>query len=326
MPASEIFRGVIVEFAMRDDFSGNGSLGIVIAEHGDFDFAGADGLFHENFHGEFGGQSNRWRQFFVRMHLGHAHGRAERGGFHEQGIRKLLFNCGLNGGGVGFPLVTMHGNPGDHGNFRTLQQALGHVFVHADRGAQDAGTDERQSREVQQSLDRCRLRQTCRELPGRRHPVVGRPRCHRGARGLHPVGSAFIITRWPWRKTSGSIFCAPAPVSQWPSLEMPMGTGSYLSGSRPRITEAAEASETSCSPERPPKRMPTRRRFLSGVTSIIFSEKFARLKRRGACGFQKRDSVCSRRAFGHDAPTGFFCRGRRGLALRLITPCGCVRR
>src|SRR5215472_16880567 len=50
---------------------------------------------------------------------------------------------------------------------------------------------------------------------------------------------------------------------------MPIGTASYLSGSRPRITEAAEARETSCSPERPPKRMPTRSRFFSGVREVV---------------------------------------------------------
>src|SRR5262249_31049544 len=54
---------------------------------------------------------------------------------------------------------------------------------------------------------------------------------------------------------------------------MPMGTASYLSGSSPRITDAAEASETSCSPLRPPNRTPTRRIFLSGVTFHIFPEK-----------------------------------------------------
>src|SRR5215469_8384509 len=49
---------------------------------------------------------------------------------------------------------------------------------------------------------------------------------------------------------------------------MPIGTASYWSGSRPRITEAADASETSCSPDRPPKSTPTRNRFiLSGVTN-----------------------------------------------------------
>jgi len=48
------------------------------------------------------------------------------------------------------------------------------------------------------------------------------------------------------------------------------GTASYLSGSRPRITEAADARETSCSPERPPKRIPTRSLFLfSGVMGVV---------------------------------------------------------
>jgi len=36
----EIFRGVIVEFAVRDDFAGDRRLRIVIAKDRDFDFAG----------------------------------------------------------------------------------------------------------------------------------------------------------------------------------------------------------------------------------------------------------------------------------------------
>jgi hypothetical protein len=51
-----------------------------------------------------------------------------------------------------------------------------------------------------------------------------------------------------------------------------------LSGSSPRITEAADASETSCSPERPPNNTPTLNRFLSVFTLIIFPEKAATLK------------------------------------------------
>src|SRR6266576_1890973 len=90
------------------------------------------------------------------------------------------------------------------------------------------------------------------------------------------VGSAVIITRWPLFNTSGSIFCAALPTSQWPSLVMPMGTASYLSGSRPRMTEAAEARETSCSPERPPKRIPMRSRFFSRseLTTKEYSQDF----------------------------------------------------
>src|SRR5215472_4691771 len=43
---------------------------------------------------------------------------------------------------------------------------------------------------------------------------------------------------------------------------MPMGTTSYLLRSMAAMTDAAESSETSCSPLRPPKRMPTRIFFM----------------------------------------------------------------
>src|SRR5450432_296398 len=46
-------------------------------------------------------------------------------------------------------------------------------------------------------------------------------------------------------------------VSQRPSLLMPIGTTSYLSLLMALRTDAAESSETSCSPLRPPKRTPT---------------------------------------------------------------------
>src|ERR1700687_623855 len=49
--------------------------------------------------------------------------------------------------------------------------------------------------------------------------------------------------------------------SQWPDLAMPMGTTSYLRLSMALRMEPAERSETSCSPERPPKRMPMRSFF-----------------------------------------------------------------
>ena len=51
---------------------------------------------------------------------------------------------------------------------------------------------------------------------------------------------------------------ACSAVSQRPSFVMPMGTTSYLVLSIAFTTDAAESRETSCSPLRPPKRMPTR--------------------------------------------------------------------
>src|SRR4029077_7561197 len=66
------------------------------------------------------------------------------------------------------------------------------------------------------------------------------------------------ITRSPDFKTSGSIFTALVPTSHRPSFVIPIGTASYFSGSSARITGAAEPSETSCSPDRPPKITPMR--------------------------------------------------------------------
>ncbi len=46
--------------------------------------------------------------------------------------------------------------------------------------------------------------------------------------------------------------------TQRPSVAMPTGTTSYLSGSRAAITLPAEMQEMECSPERPPKTTATR--------------------------------------------------------------------
>src|ERR1035437_4022323 len=50
---------------------------------------------------------------------------------------------------------------------------------------------------------------------------------------------------------------------------MPMGTTSYLLRSMALRMEAAESSETSCSPERPPKRMPMRSFFFMDAASRL---------------------------------------------------------
>ena len=52
------------------------------------------------------------------------------------------------------------------------------------------------------------------------------------------------------------------PTSQRPCRVMPMGTGSKRSRSRAASTEAAPASETSCSPDSPPNTTPTRSFFV----------------------------------------------------------------
>ncbi len=139
---------------MRDDFAGDRRLGIVIAEDGDFDFAGGNGFLDENFHRELAGQVHCRRQFFARVDFAHAHGGAERCGLHEHGITEFQFDSALNCFGAVFPVVAMNGNPGHHGNFRDLKQALGDILVHTDGGTENARSNKRQSGEVEQALNR----------------------------------------------------------------------------------------------------------------------------------------------------------------------------
>src|SRR5581483_4841851 len=61
---------------------------------------------------------------------------------------------------------------------------------------------------------------------------------------------------------SVSAFIGSPVRSQAPSRVMPRGTTSYFSGSSAAMIDFAEASDTSCSPERPPKITPTRMRRL----------------------------------------------------------------
>src|SRR5205823_5113279 len=77
-----------------------------------------------------------------------------------------------------------------------------------------------------------------------------------------------------WRASCSGVlpfsnFSASAEVSQRPSLVMPIGTTSYLLLSIAPRTDAAERRETSCSPLRPPKRMPTRSFFMTLVWTRV---------------------------------------------------------
>ena len=75
-----------------------------------------------------------------------------------------------------------------------------------------------------------------------------------------PLGSP--TRAWEARARRGS-----PPTTQRPSRPMPMGTTVWPRCSSAAITDAAEASETSCSPDRPPKITPTR----SGVMPRILA-------------------------------------------------------
>ena len=54
---------------------------------------------------------------------------------------------------VAFPIVAMDAEPGNDGNFCRLQQLFRDVFVHGDRGAEDACANKRKAGEVEKALD-----------------------------------------------------------------------------------------------------------------------------------------------------------------------------
>src|ERR1700726_4661341 len=79
---------------------------------------------------------------------------------------------------------------------------------------------------------------------------------------LGRIGAAFVS---PWRRCWAS-----AGASHWPCLVMPIGITSYFVRSMALRMEAAERRETSCSPERPPKRMPMRNFFVCFFAVCFF--------------------------------------------------------
>src|SRR6266566_1314198 len=107
-----------------------------------------------------------------------------------------------------------------------------------------------------------------------------------------------------WRASCSGVlpfsnFSASAEVSQRPSLVMPIGTTSYLLLSIAPRTDAAERRETSCSPLRPPKRMPTRSFFMTLVWTRV---SLASISRYDLSDVQKKKGIRYDRPIYHDEP------------------------
>src|SRR5580693_40668 len=125
-------------------------------------------------------------------------------------------------------------------------------------------------------------------------PTLGCPAAGPNGTKVAALGSGGSTTRSPDFSTSANNFIELVPTSQRPSFEMPIGTASYFSGSSAPITEAAEASETSCSPERPPNSTPMRNRFCELITGFSSPSRRAPIQRQATlscCANQLRDSL-----------------------------------
>ena len=119
----------------------------------------------------------------------------------------------------------------------------------------------------------CRPRRTGHAAPGRPRRALERTSQHRRLAALdrscaRRYGASLAPARAALRRAP--VESPPRPTSpsaarsgsvQRPSFSMRIGIGSYLSRSMCLKIDAAEVTDTSCSPDRPPKMIPTRNFF-----------------------------------------------------------------
>ena len=140
------------------------------------------------------------------------------------------------------------------------EQNLHDRLVHARRRGQHAGADIRNVREFEQALHGAVL--AVRPMQDREHHVDAERVEHcrlAAAQAVAPPPPRPAPAESPQRRTAQS---APASGKvHRPSFSMRMAIGSYLFRSMCLKIDAADVTDTSCSPDRPPKMIPTRNFF-----------------------------------------------------------------
>ena len=234
------------------------------------------------------------------MRLADAHRRAQIRRLHKDRVleRRLDLRDGLARRAL--PLRPQQRDVLHDGQPGLGKEPLHHVLVHARRRAQHARADIGDPRQLEEPLDRSILakgsvqhgKDHVQRLAAQRRVAVQSRRAavnQRGSRrivrlrsqqrglslGQHPRSRrSRRIARpqllWFWTgliaAAQGHPVALQQPlrrpeVSQCPALLIPIGTTSNFRRSIAFKIEAAESSETSCSPLRPPKRIPTRSFF-----------------------------------------------------------------
>ena len=116
----------------------------------------------------------------------------------------------------------------------------------------------------------------------------------RPAPGASATPSAPAGCRSAGASLPGCSASGPSTTDQRPARSISIGTTSHPAASRPAITERADASDTSCSLERPPASTAMR----SGVTAWSWS---GRSSCRSPCTSRPSRSPCDRGQAGHPA-------------------------
>ena len=93
-PALDVLRLVVVEVVfLDDDLTGNGDLGVLVAEDGDLDLPGVDALLDDDAPVEPGAPPRRWHRLAPRvLRLADADARAEVRGLDEAGYPREVFD------------------------------------------------------------------------------------------------------------------------------------------------------------------------------------------------------------------------------------------
>ena len=152
---------------------------------------------------------------------------------------------------------------------RRHKHPLHRVFIHRRSRPQHPRPHVRNVGQLKQPLHRAILAK--RSMQHRKHHIQPRPRTRRRSR-LHNRNPRLPVTRVPqslpelelsletWDVSSA---CAAPPCSQRPSGLIPSSTTSYFFRSIAFKIDRAERSDTSCSPLRPPNKIPTRSFFFA---------------------------------------------------------------
>ena len=270
------------------------------------DAGAADALLDDELAVEAGGEVEGRGQLAAIVDLADADRGAEVGGLDEERIAQRLFDEPGDAFWVGTPLAAQQGDVRCLGQAGGGEETLHGVLVHGGGGAENTGADVGDVGQLEETLDGSVLAEGAvqdgeddverggERVAGLREfgagaAFAGGP--WRGAADAGAVAGCGAARRYAGRRRRWRTRCrfgcgftergeqcegellpsrrwASSPLSQRPCLSMAMGTTSYRLRSMALRMEAAESSETSCSPERPPKRMPMRSFFFMGIAKV----------------------------------------------------------
>ena len=236
----QIFRFVIVIFAVRDDLAGQSGLGIVVAQYGDFDLASLDEFLEHNLLREIAGEVDGFGpSSLASWALVMPTEEPSVAGLTKIGNLNFFSASARTSCARFFPARNAGGNEISDRQAGLAKQTLLHVLIHAYGRANHAGADKGKAGEIEESLHGAVFAES----------AVQHREDHVDAEGAGAVFVRWVQGPRRWDRAvsmtqadrcaglRAASFCAPDPASQRPSLLMPMGTASYFSGSSARITE-----------------------------------------------------------------------------------------